>query len=101
MKNVRIFVLNFEHTYTVMLTTTMSDFRSNIKHYLDKITQNFETLIIHRGKDRGVVIMSLDEYNSLLATRYELSSRVNAQRLDSAITKLNSGESISRNLIEE
>jgi antitoxin YefM len=28
-----------------MLTTTLSDFRKDIKSYLDKVTQRFETLI--------------------------------------------------------
>jgi antitoxin YefM len=74
-----------------MLTTTLSSFRKNIKNYLDNVTDNFETLIINRGKDRGVVIISLEEYNSLTTTQHELSSRKNEARLDSAIEKLKSG----------
>ncbi len=84
-----------------MLTTTLSDFRKNIKLYLDKLTQNFETLIINRGKDNGIVIISLAEYNSLYATQHEMSSKKNEKRLDSAIEKLNSGNSSTQNLIEE
>jgi len=84
-----------------MLTTTLSDFRKDIKRYFDTVTQNFETLIINRGKDNGVVIMSLAEYNSLLATQHELSSKKNEQRLDSAIEKLKSGKSTTKNLLEE
>jgi antitoxin YefM len=84
-----------------MLTTTISDFRKDIKRYLDKVTENFETLIINRGKDTGVVIMSLDEYNSLMATNHELSSKANEMRLDSAIEKMKNGSSFSRDLMEE
>ncbi len=84
-----------------MLTTTISDFRKDIKQYLDKVTSNFETLIINRGKDKGVVIMSLDEYNSLSATHHELSSKTNEKRLDSAIDKIKSGTTFSKNLLEE
>ena len=84
-----------------MLTTTLSDFRKNIKLYLDKVTQNFETLIINRGKDNGIVIISLAEYNSLCATQHEISSKKNEKRLDSAIEKLKSGNSSTQNLIEE
>ena len=84
-----------------MLTTTISDFRKNIKRYLDRVTENFETLIINRGKDNGVVIISLDEYNSLTATQHELSSKINETRLDSAIEKLKSGSSFQKELIEE
>ena len=83
-----------------MLTTTISEFRKDIKRYLDNVTKNFETLIINRGKDTGVVIMSLDEYNSLRATFHELSSRKNEERLDSAVEKLKKGTSFQKDLIE-
>ncbi len=48
-----------------MLTTTISDFRKDIKTYFDKVTENYETLIINRGKDTGIVIISLDEYSAI------------------------------------
>jgi len=83
----------------IMLTTTISDFRKDIKQYLDRVTENFETLIINRGKDSGVVIMSLDEYNSLNATYHELSSKTNEKRLDSAIEKLKTGSSFQKDLL--
>lgn len=84
-----------------MLSTTISDFRKNIKSYLDKVSENFETLVLNRGEGSGVVIMSLEEYNSLNATSHELSSRANEKRLDSAIEKLKGGKGEERNLIEE
>ena len=84
-----------------MLTTTFSDFRKEIKRYLDNVTENFETLVINRGKDTGVVIMSLEEYNSLRSTHYELSSKTNEKRLDSAIEKLKKGKSFPKELIED
>ena len=70
----------------------------DIKSYLDKVTQSFETLIINRGKDNGVVIMSLAEYNSLLATNHELASKSNESRLDSAIEKLSKGITFEKTL---
>lgn len=84
-----------------MLTATISDFRKDIRRYLDRVTDNFETLIINRGKDSGVVVMSLDEYNSLQATQHELSSNTNEKRLDSAIEKLSKKSSFQKGLIEE
>ena len=83
-----------------MLTATISDFRKNIKKYFDSVTDNFETLIINRGKGSGVVVMSLDEYNSLTATQHELSTKANESRLDSAIEKLKGGSSFQKDLIE-
>jgi antitoxin YefM len=84
-----------------MLTTTISDFRKDIKKYLDNVTKNFETLIINRGKDNGVVIISLQEYNSLYATQHELSSKTNEKRLDSAIDKLKKGSSFQKDLLNK
>ena len=81
-----------------MLTTTLSDFRKDIKSYLDKVTQGFETLIINRGKDTGVVVISLAEYNSLKSTQHELSSRINQQRLDESIEALKSGKKLIKKL---
>jgi len=83
-----------------MLATSISDFRKDMKKYLDNVTENFETLIINRGKDSGVVVISLDEYNSLNATQHELSSRINEIRLDSAIEKLKNNSSFEKDLID-
>jgi len=83
-----------------MITTSISNFRRDIKRYLDSVTKDFETLIINRGKDNGVVIISLEEYNSLTSTQYELSSRKNEKRLDSAIEKLQSGKSFEKELLD-
>jgi antitoxin YefM len=83
-----------------MIIASVSDFRKDIKYYLDKVSQNFETLILNRGKEKGIVIISLEEYNSLQATNYELSSKTNEMRLDSAIEKLKKNDKIERTLIE-
>lgn len=83
-----------------MLTTTISNFRRDMKRYLDDVTKNYETLIINRGNKSGVVVISLEEYNSLNSTQYELSSKINEARLDSAIEKIKKGSSFPKELIE-
>ena len=84
-----------------MEIANISEFRKDIKSYFDRVAKNFETLIINRGKDSGIVVMSLKEYNSLMATNHELSSRANEKRLDSAIDKFKKGKTFSKPLIEE
>jgi antitoxin YefM len=96
--SVLIFVQNKVHK---MLTTTISDFRKDIKKYIDTVSEDFETLIINRGKDQGVVIISLEEYNSMLATSHELSSKKNQKRLDAAIDKLKAGKGFQKKLSEK
>ena len=81
------------------MTASISDFRKDIKKYLDNVSENFETLIINRGKDKGVVVISLNEYNSMRATQHELSSKANEKRLDSAIEKVKKGKSFRKELI--
>jgi|TARA_R110002126_G_scaffold7039_4_gene35221 antitoxin YefM len=84
-----------------MVVTNISDFRKDIKSYFDRVSINFETLIINRGKDSGIVVISLEEYNSLMATNYELSTRTNESRLDAAIEKFKNGKAFSKDLIED
>ena len=83
-----------------MVTTTISEFRKDIKKYLNRVTENFETLIINRGKDSGVVVISLAEYNALMTTQHEMSSESNKARLDSAIEKFKKGDSFSKELLD-
>ena len=84
-----------------MITATISDFRKDIKQYFSRVTENSETLIINRGKNSGVVVISLEEYNSLRTTQHEMSSDKNITRLDSAIKKFEKGDSFSKELIDE
>ncbi|MFV0554739.1 MAG: type II toxin-antitoxin system Phd/YefM family antitoxin [Mangrovibacterium sp.] len=84
-----------------MLVANITDFRKDIKVYLDRVVSNFETVIVNRGKNDNVVVISLEEYNSLMATQHELSSRANEQRLDSAIQKLSVGNKHEHQLIED
>ena len=65
-----------------MLTTTISDFRKDIKKYLDNVTKNFETLIINRGKDNGpmkyiFVDESWDDYLYWQKTNKKMLKRIN------------------------
>jgi antitoxin YefM len=83
-----------------MLSTKLSDFRKETKHYLDKVTKERETLIINRGKDTGVVIISLEEYNSLNATLHEMSSKKNMEVLDASIKQFKKDKHFRKKLIE-
>jgi len=84
-----------------MITATISDFRKDIKEYFSRVTENFETLIINSGKNSGVVVISLEEYNALVTTQYEMSSDKNKARLDSAIEKFKKEYAFSKELIEK
>ncbi len=84
-----------------MTIATLSDFRGNIKSYFDKIINNFETLIISRGKNKGIVMMSLEKYNAMQETMYLLDNKKNATRLFDAIERSNNGQVEIHDLIED
>lgn len=84
-----------------MKIATLSEFRKHMKEYLNAVTENFEPLIIKRGKNSGVVVISLEEYNALNTTQHELSSKKNEVRLDAAIEKFKKDKAFPKALIEE
>lgn len=84
-----------------MIAANYSEFRKELKHYLDSVEHNNETLIIKRGSGKGAVMISLEEYNSIMETLHLLSSKKNAQRLYESIEQMQSGKTFQGNLIEE
>ena len=64
-----------------MIAANFSEFRTNLKNYLDEVEDNNETLIVKRKTGKGTVMISLDEYNSIMETVHLLSSKANADRL--------------------
>ncbi len=84
-----------------MIAANYTEFRTQLKHFLDSVENENETLIIKRGAGRGAVMISVDEYNSLMETVHLLSSKANADRLYESIKQMKQGRGISQDLIEE
>jgi antitoxin YefM len=84
-----------------MLAANYTEFRKDLKEYLDAVEENQETLIIKRGSGKGAVLISLEEYNSIMETLHLLSSQKNAQRLFESMEQMRSGKTMQKDLIEE
>ena len=84
-----------------MIAANYTEFRKELKQYLDSVENNNETLIIKRGSGKGTVLISLDEYNSIMETLHLLSSKKNAKRLFESIEQMKSGKTVQHDLIEE
>lgn len=84
-----------------MLAANYSEFRGDLKKFLDSVENNNETLIIKRSKGKGAVMISLDEYNSMMETLHLLSSKANADRLYESMKQLEDGEGFQKELIED
>lgn len=84
-----------------MIAANYTEFRTKLKKFLDAVESDNETLIIKRGSGKGTVMISLDEYNSIMETVHLLSSKSNADRLYESINQMKSGNTVSERLIEE
>ena len=79
---------------------TYTDLRQNLKTYMDKVIQDNDPLIITRKNNENVVLISVDEYNSLVETNYLLSTEGNAVHLKKSIAQHKSGKIKTRELYE-
>ena len=84
-----------------MIAANFSEFRTRLKKYLDDVEDNNETLIIKRKTGKGTVLISLDEYNSIMETMHLLSSKKNTDRLYESINQIKSNQTVQGNLIDE
>ena len=84
-----------------MIAANYTEFRTSLKKFLDNVEDNNETLIIKRGTGKGTVLISLNEYNSIMETVHLLSSKKNADRLYESIEQMKNGKVVRKGLIEE
>ncbi|GMT46201.1 MAG: antitoxin [bacterium] len=84
-----------------MIAANFTEFRTELKRFLDNVENNHETLIIKRKSGKGTVMISLDEYNSIMETVHLLSSKANADRLYESIRQMKKGETVNHDLIED
>jgi antitoxin YefM len=84
-----------------MIAANYTEFRNGLKKYLDEVEMNNETLIIKRATGKGTVVISLEEYNSIMETMHLLGSKKNAERLYESIAQMHAGETSINPLIED
>ena len=83
-----------------MIAVNYSQVRKNMKTYMDKATNDFETIIVTR-KNKNVVIISEEAYNNLLENAYLLKDKANYDWLMESKKQLESGKAIVHQLIDE
>ncbi len=83
-----------------MQVVSMTEARNNLKAVFDSVYIDNEEVIIHRKNRENVVVISLDEYNSMKETNYLLGNKNNAKHLYESIKQLREGKVTQRELIE-
>lgn len=84
-----------------MLAVNYSNLRDNLKDYCDKVSDDFETVIVTRKDEKNVVIISLEEYNNLKENLYIMSNPKNYSRLLESKRQLETGNFRAHELIED
>lgn len=83
-----------------MKTMSYSESRARYAETLDSVIDDREEVVITRAGREPVVIVSLEDYESLKEAAYLLRSPSNARRLLASIERLESGKGTAPDLPE-
>lgn len=83
-----------------MEITTYSNFRQNLKSFLDLVLSTRAPLFVSRSKGEDVVVISKSDYESIQETLYLLGSAKNAERLAKGIEEFHQGKGVKRKLLD-
>ena len=83
-----------------MQVYSLTEARNNIRAMFDSVYLDNEEVVIHRKGRESVVVISLDDYNSLKETNYLLSSVANKKWLLESLKELRAGKGFERELLE-
>ena len=83
-----------------MKIMTYTESRARYAEVLDQVVNDREEIVITRQGHGSVVMMALDEYESLMETVYLMQSPANARHLRESIARHRAGEGVVHDLIE-
>lgn len=83
-----------------MDVVTYSDFQADVKAVIDRVIGDRTHVVVARPKAEAVVVVGLDEWNSIQETMHLLSSPKNAERLRESIREIEEGKGVERELIQ-
>ena len=83
-----------------MLAVNYTNLRDNMKSYMDKVTDDYETMIVTRKDNKNVVMLSEESYNNLMENVYVMGSKANYDWLMESKMQLEKGKVSAHNLIE-
>ena len=84
-----------------MVTTTYSEFRQNLKKFMNQVNESHAPVYVTRTNQEDVVMLSKADYEGSQETLYLLSSSKNAERLYQGLKDYEEGKAIERELIDE
>ena len=83
-----------------MLAVNYTNLRDNMKTYMDKVTDDYETMIVTRKDNKNVVMLSEETYNNLIENAYIMGNKANYEWLMESKSQLDKGKVLIQDLIE-
>jgi antitoxin YefM len=77
-----------------MIAANYTNFRANLKSYMDKAKNDYETIVV-TSKDGNVVMLSEQEYNNILENLFIMSNPEMVKRLNESIKQLIEGKTVT------
>lgn len=90
-------------TYSIlssMNAITYTEARENLAKTIQQVCRDHDPVIITRKREDSVVMISLEDYESLTETAYLLKSPRNARRLLTSLEELEQGKGREQALVE-
>lgn len=81
-----------------MNAITYTAAREDLASTMDRVCADHSPVVITRDRNQSVVLLSLEDYESLEETAYLMRSPANAKRLLEAIHALESGKGVARDI---
>ncbi len=83
-----------------MLAVNYTTLRDNMKACLDRITDDYETMIVTRKDNKNVVMLSEESYNNLMENIHVMGNKANYDWLMESMEQLKKGQVSTHNLVE-
>jgi len=83
-----------------MIALTYTEVREKLANTIKKVCKNHDPVIITRKREDSVVMLSLEDYDSLIETSNLLRSPKNARKLLESIKQLEENKGIEKQLLE-
>lgn len=75
-----------------MIPVNFNDFASNPEKYLNRAENDNEILFLKRASGKGSVLLSIEDYNSIMETLHLLKSRKTTDRILESLAEIESGD---------
>ena len=83
-----------------MLAVNDTNLRDNMKTYMDKVTNDYETIIVTRKNNKNVVMISEESYNNLMENVFVMGNKANYDWLMKGKVQLENGQFAVHELLE-